>query len=77
VLNLFYENYTTNFDETVGTVLDFLNLENVAPAPEFYKGKHYEHYFEPHESRKGARLIQKMATAEAWEVVKHYVEPWL
>jgi hypothetical protein len=77
VLYLYYENYTTNFDETVGTVLDFLNLENVAPAPEFYKGKHYDHYFEPHESRMGARLIQKMATAEAWQVVKHYVEPWL
>jgi hypothetical protein len=77
VLYLYYENYTTNFDETISTVLDFLNLPQVAPAPPFVKGKHYEDYLEPHDYQMGAQLIRELATDEAWGRVNHYVERYL
>jgi hypothetical protein len=77
VLYLFYENYTTNFDETVEEILGFLHQDMVAPAPTFVTGKHYEEFFEPHECRMVAKLFQELASEEAWDVVKHYLQQWL
>lgn len=77
VLYLFYENYTTNFDETVNEVLSFLNHDKIAPAPTFLTGKHYEDYFELRECRMVAKLIRELASDEAWSMIKHYLEQWL
>lgn len=74
---LYYENYTTSYNQTVKEILDFLHLSAVAPAPEFYAGKQYSDYFEDEQSQAITYLAKELASPETWEVLRHYFEPWI
>jgi hypothetical protein len=74
---LYYENYTENFNETVDELRGFLKLPRVAPAPEFYVGKHYSDYFEEEQCQAITYLVKELASPETWEALCHYFEPWI
>lgn len=66
-----------NLMRQVTEVLEFLHQQQVAPAPTFVTGKHYEQFFEPHECRMVAKLFQELASEESSDLVKHYLEQWI
>lgn len=74
VYYLYYENYTENFGETVSQVLDFLQLKELHPPPNFIAGREYHEYFEPEERRLVAKLVKALSSIETWNYIRHYVE---
>lgn len=74
---LYYENYTESFDKTVDELLGFLEVLQVAPAPDFYPGKQYSNYFEQDQCQAIAHLAKDLASPETWDAIRHYFEPWM
>jgi hypothetical protein len=74
VLKVYYEDYNTNFEPTAQSILDFLELEQVAPFREFKSRTDYDGYFPPDEMIQIKALVQSIASASTWKDVKHYFE---
>mmetsp|Transcript_5938 Transcript_5938/g.14750 ORF Transcript_5938/g.14750 Transcript_5938/m.14750 type:complete len:322 (+) Transcript_5938:420-1385(+) len=72
VLKVFYEDYNTAFNQTAEGILDFLELEQVAPFREFASRKDYGGYFSKDELKDIRDLVQSVATEQTWSDVKHY-----
>ena len=73
-MNLYYENYTYNWEPTVEELFDFLHLtpaDGAEPA-EFIVGKHYVDYFEEDHLSLAKDLIKTLASKELWSLIKHY-----
>lgn len=70
---LFYENYTTNFDETVQEIFDFLHLpvRDTEPQP-FYSGKSYGNFYSENHARRAAHFVRRLALPPVWAKLKHY-----
>ena len=71
---LYYENYTTNFDETTAELLDFLQLEAIHESHPFRPGKSYSHLFNSDHVYGAAKLVREMASPRAWNLMRHYFE---
>jgi len=76
-LNLYYENYTTHFDETVGELLNFIEQEPHADAKpiSFVPGKTYPEFYSPAQVVAIQRLIQTLASEPVWKLIQHYFDP--
>jgi hypothetical protein len=74
IYNLFYENYTLAYDETVTQILDFLELEATHSPIEFYKGKTYHSYYKPEHAKMAAEFTKEFASPRVWELLQHYFE---
>jgi len=76
-LNLYYENYTTHFDETVGELLDFIEQEpHVDAKPiSFVPGKTYPEFYSPAQVVAIQRLIRTLASEPVWKLIQHYFDP--
>jgi len=72
VLKVLYEDYNTAFNQTAEGILDFLELEQVAPFREFASRKDYGGYFSKDELKDIRDLVQSVATEQTWSDVKHY-----
>jgi len=72
VLRVYYEDYNTNFQETAGGILTFLELEQVAPFREFASRKDYGEYFTDQQLKEIRHLVKTVATEHTWRDVKHY-----
>jgi hypothetical protein len=71
---LFYEDYSTKYNETLHDLLDFLNLvptANVDPLP-FQAGKTYLDLYSPEEIQAATRFVRTMATPACWNLLKRY-----
>ena len=75
--NLFYENYTKDFDGTVKHLLNFLQLPLRDHPKPFITGKAYTEWFDPKEAQAVARLVREAASPECWALLRHYVEEWI
>jgi hypothetical protein len=74
VHNLFYENFTENWQGTVDQLFEFLHLkpaEGAIPL-EFVTGKHYSDYWEPHHAALAKELVAMLASPEIWTLLEHY-----
>ena len=71
-LVMHYENYTTAFEETKNTLLDFLEQKQVHDPPSFVTGKTYREYYTEGEVRAIAAMIKKLALETTWNHIKHY-----
>ena len=69
-----YETYTTNFNQTVATLLEFLNLPAVGSPVSFVQGKTYRYLYTSTERRIAAQVVRSLATPACWERVHHYFE---
>ena len=74
VLKIFYEDYNTNLNQTANKILDFLELEQVAPFREFKSRKDYDGYFGTDELVRIKRLVKSVASDATWNDVQHYFE---
>ena len=70
-LVMYYENYTTAFDETMNTLLDFLEQKQVAEPPPFVTGKTYD-YFTEGEVKAIEVMLRKLAMEGVWNLISHY-----
>jgi hypothetical protein len=70
--NIFYEDYETKYDETVGDLLKFLEANRTHEIKPFIRGKRYGSLFRPRHLRGIARLIRRMASPECWKHLKRY-----
>jgi hypothetical protein len=72
---LYYENYTSNFEQTTFELLTFLNLTSYVDAGTplaFEPGKSYPHYFSDETRQRAQELAQFITTAETWRLLEHY-----
>ena len=72
VLKVFYEDYNKNFNTTALSILDFLELEQVAPFREFKSRKDYEGYYTTEELVAIKKLVKSVAIESTWKDVRHY-----
>ena len=69
---LYYENYTTNFNETTAELFHFLHTDAIHPTYPFRPGKSYDHFFSAQHREMAAALVRDMATPPVWNLLKHY-----
>lgn len=72
VHNLFYEDYTLQFNKTTQELLDFLDLPAVNPPLPFATGKTYENLMDVRNRKHAWDLIRRFALPEVWELLKRY-----
>jgi hypothetical protein len=73
-LNVFYEDYETNFNTTVNKIFDFLELQRVNPGQAFVGGKTYINFFTERERQVAMIFLRRIATNETWSLLKRYEE---
>jgi hypothetical protein len=73
-LPMWYEDYTTDFNEVKNALFDFLELESVSELWPFEAGKTYQNYFTVEEKNNIIKMIQHFAIPEVWEMVKRYAD---
>jgi hypothetical protein len=74
-LTLFYEDYASNFESTVDSLLEFLSLTpatNTSP-PEFIAGKQYLDYYDANETIAVKQLIVGLASLELQKLLLRYL----
>jgi hypothetical protein len=72
---LFYENYSTNYNETLYGLLEFLNLLPAVNEPlSFQPGKTYMSMYSPEEIQAATRFVRAMATPACWNLLKRYFD---
>jgi hypothetical protein len=69
---VFYEDYTTQLNETTQDLLEFLDLPAVSPPLPFTSGKTYDDLMDRHDRRKAWELIRRFAKPELWQLLKRY-----
>jgi hypothetical protein len=74
-LTLFYEDYASNFNRTVDSLLDFLSLTPAMDAspPEFIAGKQYLNYYDANERIVIKQLIEGLASHELQQLLLRYL----
>ena len=74
VLNLYYENYATDFPSTTAQLLDFLELKQSHNPVTFQVGKTYPEFYDPEQVVAIRKLIQTLATPKVWGMIRHYFD---
>jgi hypothetical protein len=71
---VYYEDYSTKFNETAKSILKFLELDVVGELREFSARSDYDSYFSKNELKEIKNLVKDVATDETWAQVKHYFD---
>lgn len=71
---IYYEDYTTRFNQTLKKLTNFLELPMVNPPKPFIAGKTYENFFDRESIENAAYMTRYAAIPETWELVRHYFE---
>lgn len=72
-LVIYYEDYETNYNQTVDSILGFLDLPRAAPPLPFKTGKTYRDLFFPEETQRATKhLLKAMASKELWAILQRY-----
>jgi hypothetical protein len=74
---IYYEDYETNFNETVDGLMQFLELEVRNVSDPFEVGKSYESIFADEHSEAIAKFVRTVATTDCWRHLSHYFDRWL
>jgi hypothetical protein len=74
---LFYENYTKNYEGTVQSLFEFLEIEPVLDFLPFKSSKSYGSFFDTEYGQAAARLVQDQALPAVWSLVEHYFAPYV
>lgn len=72
ILTVYYEDYTSNFNDTAKDILDFLELDVVGELREFTARSDYGGYFSEQQEKEIRDLIKDVANDKTWKEVKHY-----
>ena len=70
---VYYEDYETNYNATVDSILNFLDLTREAEPLPFSSGKTYRDiFFSPAVQEATKEALQVMASKELWQILKRY-----
>ena len=70
---VYYEDYETNYNATVDSILDFLDLTREAEPLPFSTGKTYRDvFFSPEVQEATKDVLQVIASKELWQILKRY-----
>ncbi|GAX12474.1 hypothetical protein FisN_24Hh048 [Fistulifera solaris] len=69
-----YEDYETNLNATIGTIMDFLEQEVVNPLREFRPLPDYADHFSKSDRRRVRQLVQYMSSSETWSMLERYLD---
>lgn len=71
---IYYEDYSENYNATVRTLNQFLELETVVDAETFVPGKTYRHVFSYEDVQNARALVKHLASQPLWEKLEHYFD---
>lgn len=72
---LYYEDYSSHYNETLHGLLDFLELLPAVNEPlAFVRGKTYLDLYSAQEIQAASRFVRAMATPDCWNVLKRYFD---
>jgi Sulfotransferase domain len=71
---VYYEDYATNFNETVDAMLDFLELPTARHPEEFEPGHEYNTFYTNLDKRRIRLLVEQIASETTWFHIKHYFD---
>jgi hypothetical protein len=71
---VYYESYSTHYNQTVQGILDFLQLQWIGLPRPFIPGKSYHDYYTPSEALAAMQLVKELATEQTRELVGHYFD---
>lgn len=74
---LYYEDYTTRYDDAVKDLFEFLHLQQVNQTDQFIPGKTYNYLFEGNTGVVAMKFTKALASEKCWNLIKHYFNPWL
>ena len=74
VLTIYYEDYSTKFNETVAEILGFLELENIGELREFSARSDYDGYFTEEQLQHAKSLVKSVASDKTWSQIEHYFQ---
>jgi Sulfotransferase domain len=69
---LHYEDYTSNFSNTVQNLLNFLQLPNTGAYQTFMRGKSYHEYFTDDQRLRMRNATLQLASPQTWHYVERY-----
>ena len=69
---LYYEDYSTRFNDVTNQLMNFLELEAVGEAPPFVVNKEYGDYYTFEETESIATFIKEFSSKHVWQHLKHY-----
>ena len=72
VLTMFYEDYSLDYQGTIDTLFNFLELEQVNPPLQFIGNKTYHSYFDAESNQRAASFVRQVATPECWTILQRY-----
>lgn len=73
-LVVFYNDYETKFEETVETILDFLELPMADSPRHFDPGHEYSEYYTEVDKKQIRRLVNELASPTTWNYVERYFD---
>jgi len=75
-LTIFYEHYSSNWNATVESVLDFLEVHRPLPDPtairEFVSRPPYDDYYNRKQRRQARALVKQLASKQVWKLLQNY-----
>ena len=74
VYYLYYERYSTAYNQTLGELLDFLELPSVESPMLFHTGKTYRDLYSDDEIKMATQLVRALASPTCWNLIRHYFE---
>ena len=73
-LVVYYEDYASNFNQTLDTILDFLELPTVLKPRGFEAGHEYNKFYTSLDKRRIQLLVQEIASETTWNHLEHYFD---
>jgi len=72
---LYYEDYSSDMNQSVTKLADFLEYQPLAHGPlPFIPGKEYGHLYSDAFKQKVAYLVRALASPECWKLLQHYFQ---
>eukprot|EP00548_Thalassiothrix_antarctica_P003983 CAMPEP_0194136912 /NCGR_PEP_ID=MMETSP0152-20130528/6849_1 /TAXON_ID=1049557 /ORGANISM="Thalassiothrix antarctica, Strain L6-D1" /LENGTH=116 /DNA_ID=CAMNT_0038833721 /DNA_START=94 /DNA_END=444 /DNA_ORIENTATION=- len=73
-LVVFYGDYETNFNQTLDTILDFLELPKAETPLPFEPGHKYSEYYMPSDKQQIRQLVKEIADPITWRHLERYFD---
>jgi hypothetical protein len=71
---LYYEDYTTKYNETVASLLSFLDLPSVASPVAFDSSKSYSAFYTDDQREAVRNFVRRFSTKDAWNLLRRYFD---
>lgn len=71
-MTLYYEDYSTRYNETLKDIFEFLGIPMINEPLPFASGKTYDDFFTEQDLSTIGKLIRKLSTEKSWKLLERY-----